>query len=807
MESGGFIAAAAARGLVIESPKADGKLHRVPVEGRPKADKTGWYVLHTPSGGRAYGVFGRWDDARGTESWHAESETSPLTKAEKAAFAKLRNEQTARRVAELREAAKAAQTQWEKFSTEGQSPYLKRKRVKALGVRFDGQVVCVPLRDTNGVLWTFQRIAANGEKRFFPGGRATGCFHLMGMVQAEKPLLMVEGYATGATLHQITGAAVVCAMNCGNLAPVLEAIKKRHPKVRIVICADDDAKTEREQGINPGIQAAQEAAKRFNCEWLKPQGLPDGGTDFNDLAVAHGAEIVKAQLEEVLKGSPSNHHANAPDAREKWPDPILPGPVQAPEIQADLLPGWLGEMAGAVATSSQTPPAMAVMMVLGVVAAAAQRRVEVFPWGDDDYSEPLALWTIVAMPSASRKSAVFGALLEVFIAWEKSEADRKRAEINRVFAAREVITKRIEQLKITASKTDDPQERARLQEDIAREKDNQPAEVFAPRIFTGDVTSERLQQLMAEQGERAAIISDEAGIFQNIAGMYSKGNSNMEIHLKGHAGTSVRVDRAGRTAHLDKPALSMALAIQPGILKDTGRIKGFRDSGLLARFLYAVPRSNVGTRDVRARNPIPAAVAAKWNDGIKALLSDLVLPIGKPKRIVFEQDAREVWLELSAEIEAQQGEGGRYAHMSDWTGKLAGAAARIAALFEVAMNGLDAGVVKRENVERAVKLARLLIPHAEAAFRLMGAPDEETDALILLDWIKRNELQTFTRREAQKSNESTFRQVDRLKAAMKPLQDWGVLSPERTVKAARGAPSYYYEVNPKIFVDKSNKSQ
>jgi putative DNA primase/helicase len=782
-------------------------LHRVPVEDRPKSDKPGWYVLHAPSGGRPHGVFGRWDDARGTDCWHADSETKPLTKAEKAAFAKLRSEQTARRVAEFREAAKAAQAQWEKYSPEGQSPYLKRKRVKALGVRFDGQLVCVPLRDTDGALWTFQRISANGEKRFFPGGRAIGCFHLIGQIQAEKPLLMVEGYATGATLHQITGAAVVCAMTCGNLAPVLEAIKKRHSKVRIIICADDDAKTERERGINPGIQAAREAAKRFNCEWTKPEGLPDGGTDFNDLAVARGADLVKAQLETVLtRGNVSLQPKNN-SVRDQWPEPILPGPEPVPDIPANLLPGWVGDMASAVARDTQTPEAMAVMMAIAVLGAVIQRRVEVMPTGNPGHIEILAIWTIAVMPSASRKSAVFSALQGVLIAWEKSEGDRKRREINQVFAKREVITKRIEQLKINAGKENDATKREKIEEDIAAERERLPPELYPPRIFTGDVTSERLQQILAEQGERIAIMSDEAGIFQNIAGMYSKGVSNMEIHLKAQTGTSVRVDRATRNAHLDRPALTIGLAIQPGILKETGKNKGFRDSGLLARFLYAVPRSNVGTRDVRAQNPVPTEVAAKWNDGIRSLLDGLDKPIGAIKRISFDADAKDVWLDFAQEIEEQQGEGGRYAHMSDWTGKLSGMTARLAALFEVAVRGIDAPSVSRDSAERAVKLARLLVPHAEAAFAIMGAPDKETDAFAVLEWVRRNHLESFTRREAQKAMESRFRLVEDLIAAAKVLQERAILSRDQFAKGARGAPSCFYEVNPKIFVDKSNKSQ
>lgn len=295
-----FIAAAQARGLVIDHAIADGKIHRVPVEGRAKADRSGWYVLNAPSGGRMYGAYGRWDDGREADTWHDGENAKPLTKAERAAIAEMRVNATMRREQEQSEAAKAAQTQWAKFAPEGESPYLQRKAVDALGVAFDGAVVCVPLRDVDSVLWSFQRIASDGDKRFFPGGRIVGCFHLLGTVQDGAPLLVVEGYATGATLHAATGAAVACAMNCHNIGPVADALKKRYPKARLIICADDDAKTERERGTNPGIQAAKDVAKRIKCRWIKPEGLPEGATDFNDLAAAHGIDEVKMQLAKIL---------------------------------------------------------------------------------------------------------------------------------------------------------------------------------------------------------------------------------------------------------------------------------------------------------------------------------------------------------------------------------------------------------------------------------------------------------------------------------------------------------------------------
>ncbi len=92
------------------------------------------------------------------------------------------------------------------------------------------------------------------------------------------------------------------------------------------------------------------------------------------------------------------------------------------------------------------------------------------------------------------------------------------------------------------------------------------------------------------------------------------------MFLQGHAGSAIRVDRAGRMAHVDRPALSFNLMIQPGLMSELAGSSGFRDSGLLARFLYAIPATNVGKRDVRKHSSIDAEVRDKYERGVMSLL-------------------------------------------------------------------------------------------------------------------------------------------------------------------------------------------
>lgn len=538
--------------------------------------------------------------------------------------------------------------------------------------------------------------------------------------------------------------------------------------------------------------AIEAALQRVNTERCMP-ALADAEVRSIARSVARYAPA--PQAERGVEG----------EASDPWPEPLLPGAITVPDFAPDLLGGWAGAMAAAVASTTQTPPAMAAMTTLTVLAAVLQRRFEVAPYGDD-YREPLAIWTMTALGSGNRKTAVQKLLVQPLVDWEKQQRDRSRSEIARIYAEREVLSKRIETLKLQAGKEDRAEARAQLQQQIAELREQMPNEVFAPRLFSGDVTAERLQQLLVEQDERIAIISDEGGVFQIMAGAYSGGLSSLDVFLQGHAGAAIRVDRAGRLAHIDRPAVSFGLALQPGILQEHGKTRRFRDSGLMARFLYAVPRSTVGLRDVRDRRPLPDGVAAEYERQLFALLDNVPRPFGAPRVLPFTAQARELWLDLCERMERQQGDGGRFAHIVDWTSKLPGAAARIAALLALAEHGTGLQQIDVEPVRRAVALAELLLPHAEAAFALMGAADGEQDAQAVLAYIRRHQLAEVVRRDLQKGMEGRFRSLERLLAAIKLLQDWHVLGRERKTEGA-GRPSIFYVVNPKALAAASTKAE
>ena len=217
------------------------------------------------------------------ETRHNQREQTP---AERHAYACRMNALRQRYDAERRqrqvEAAAAAGIRWSSATPAGDHPYLTGKGVMAHGIRIEaGHSLLIPMRDNEGRLHSLQTIAPDGAKRFMPNGRVKACYHAIG--RPSSCLVVCEGYATGATIHEDTGSAVAIAFNAGNLVPVAKALRSKFPGISLVIAADDDWKTKG----NPGIAAATEAARVVGGMLAVPQfgDLPRGDkdTDFNDL--------------------------------------------------------------------------------------------------------------------------------------------------------------------------------------------------------------------------------------------------------------------------------------------------------------------------------------------------------------------------------------------------------------------------------------------------------------------------------------------------------------------------------------------
>lgn len=261
---------------------ADGRIHRFSSSAR-RGDDAGWYVLHLD--GVPIGCFGCW--RMGFDQVWCAKHKREMTVAERAAMAQRIQTMKRQRESDKRrrqaEAALAALVRWAAATPADYShPYLQCKNVRGHALRREGALLLMPVRDTAGNLHSLQEIHRDGFKHFLTGGRKKGCYHAIGRL--GRVLVICEGYATGATIHEQTGYAVAVAFDAGNLKSVALALRAKYPDIIIVIAADDDWKVEG----NPGLTKAREAAAAVGGLLAVPDftGLPRGfkDTDWNDWA-------------------------------------------------------------------------------------------------------------------------------------------------------------------------------------------------------------------------------------------------------------------------------------------------------------------------------------------------------------------------------------------------------------------------------------------------------------------------------------------------------------------------------------------
>lgn len=261
-----FVKAITTRGLKPERLEADGRMHRCGTEKRPRS-KNGVYCLHL-DGKVPAGWFQNHEDGEGVTTWRAER-VGGMSEAERSAW---RLEMKRRQMARDAErqtlnltAARRAAFIWDRTAPiPANHPYLTRKRVQAHGARLHRGLIVVPLHNAVGGMVNLQFIAPDGAKKFLKDGEKRGCFFTIGEPDNDPDALIIgEGFATMASINEMTGDMCVVAFDCGNLRPVAEIWRKKLPRARIVISADLD---------KAGIASAKEVLKNVsNCHIAVPE--------------------------------------------------------------------------------------------------------------------------------------------------------------------------------------------------------------------------------------------------------------------------------------------------------------------------------------------------------------------------------------------------------------------------------------------------------------------------------------------------------------------------------------------------------
>ena len=317
-------------GCIVDKghPFMDGQKHRIETVGDKKGEKSGFYVGYMDGHPAGYIKNNRTGQE---EKWKAKGyslspEEKAKLKAEAAQKLKEREENKLELQQKAVERIKYYMKDYRALAEGETTPYLKAKGIQAqpgIMTDKDGKKTFIPVYNIAGELKSMQYINEDGTKRFAKDSQQEGCLHVIGTkdLKAANTIILAEGYATAATINEVTDDTVACVatFNSGNLPLVAKELGKEFPNKQFIIAGDDDLAVKAKQGFNPGREKALEAGSILNCKVVLPIFAPGEQlenskefTDFNDLAQKSkfGRDGLAKQINEKINAVKQNSELN-----------------------------------------------------------------------------------------------------------------------------------------------------------------------------------------------------------------------------------------------------------------------------------------------------------------------------------------------------------------------------------------------------------------------------------------------------------------------------------------------------------------
>ena len=479
--------------------------------------------------------------------------------------------------------------------------------------------------------------------------------------------------------------------------------------------------------------------------------------------------------------------------------PMVRTQKQLCEFPVDALPDKIRPYIQATAESLQVSVDMVATFVIAIISLCVQGkyRIQVKP----DWEEPVNLYAVVVMRPSERKSPTLKMVSAPVFEYMEEENERRQPEISENETKKKILTGQITNIsrKIAGSykKKDSEYTMSDLlecQEELRKLEEEGLKEL---KLIVDDVTPEALVSTMKENDDRIGIVSAEGGIFGTMAGRYND-HTNIDIFLKGYSGeyySTARIGRQGNT--LKHPLITIVLAVQPQVICDIMDNKEFSGRGLLARFLYSIPNSLVGSKKYRTE-PVNKALKEEYNNLIKDLLKTNEMDFDRPIRLSEEAD-------LQSEIYNQQIERrltDDLEQIEEWAGKL------IAAIFHIVKYGWDAVNVplEAETLAGAIKVGQYYLEHSKAAFDMMGLsdPQDVKDAKYIISRIEQNDKTDKTDRTIPKREVlrlcQRFSTAEEIEPGLQVLVERGYIAIQRGKSGKRGGrPSEQIYINPAYY--------
>ena len=429
--------------------------------------------------------------------------------------------------------------------------------------------------------------------------------------------------------------------------------------------------------------------------------------------------------------------------------------------------------------------------------------------GKADWHGPTNLYSVIIAEPSERKSAVISLATKPVDAFVRKYNDKHKVDIEMSKAVKQRLENRKNSLIAQSRKkgednaAEDFNDSLRaVVEQLVNFEEKKPL-----KVYVDDTTPEKLTETLADNGGAFSIISSEGGIFDVLSGTYSS-KVNIDVFLKAYSGETISVERIMRpSVSVEEACLTILLSVQPIVIGELMGNKKFRHRGLTARFLYAQPRSFVGSRSLDS-SPIPDAAYSAYKAIIQNILAEK--KNGAPQIITLTVDAKAYLTTYYDSVEKMLG--GELTMYADWLGKLVGNTLRIAGILArcsvMKRNVADAIleeappiVIDRATMENAVRIGKYFLVHAINAYGDMGIRSGFKAAAMVIDKLRKQNMTTVNRRDVMRICRFVS-SAEEAQTILEYLEDYGYVrlsSVDASDKLRGGRPkNASYTINPLV---------
>jgi Protein of unknown function (DUF3987) len=323
-----------------------------------------------------------------------------------------------------------------------------------------------------------------------------------------------------------------------------------------------------------------------------------------------------------------------------------------------------------------------------------------------------------------------------------------------------------------------------------------PGDFIEPRLYTTDITVERMAVLLQARPQGMLLLTDElAGWLHNMR-RYSTGDDT-QFWLMAWDGKPYSVERVGRASFkLACLLVGVVGGLQPDKLRDVFKT----DDGFYARPLYAwldmppyrpltaanaIDDEMVEVFDRLDRLAREESTPIRLSDNAQAKFEKLRKLVHN-KLLLLHGREREWWAKVPAQVL-----------------RLAGTLAYLRWAIATEESDSEPTQIKDIYLGNALRLVlKYFWPHARAALRQIGLTERHADGRRILRWLAAKRCAEVSREDIRRQALGRSRDADQTQALLDNLCKAGWLRPR--ARATGGRPSVRYEVNPKLKVKLPN---